>query len=399
MTISGVKIGGVTQPNYTYTVVAIDPSLPVFTVTGINPTCGTPLTNGTATVIFDRGAKSIQWSHGATTPTVTGLASGTYTVTVTDKNDCTYSQTITLSNTLSNVPILSASSTTLCGGENTLLTAGNCAGIVTWSNGLGIGNTKTVAPAVTTTYSATCTETACPGSSNTITINVTPGPTPTCTASVTNGLSPYFGVETFQFNTINALSASSSGDGMSYINRSCTDQTTVTAGNSYSMSVKGVYINSHNIKVYIDYNNNGNLTDSGELVLSGTGNTVSGMVTIPTSATRSTPLRIRVLADPSGSSNACLIVGDPLYGSGQIEDFSLVVTPNSVCATMHTVKAGNWNDPTVWSCNRVPIATDAVEIRHLLSIPASFIAHALAVTYTSGQKLSFGSNARLLLNQ
>lgn len=34
----------------------------------------------------------------------------------------------------------------------------------------------------------------------------------------------------------------------------------------------------------------------------------------------------------------------------------------SLNCIMQTIKSGNWNDPTVWSCNRIPIATDAVII-------------------------------------
>ena len=32
------------------------------------------------------------------------------------------------------------------------------------------------------------------------------------------------------------------------------------------------------------------------------------------------------------------------------------------CANMATVKSGNWDDPTIWSCGRIPMATDSVTI-------------------------------------
>lgn len=44
------------------------------------------------------GNYSFTWSHGPTTPTVTGLSAGSYTYTVTDGNGCSYSETIVIDN-------------------------------------------------------------------------------------------------------------------------------------------------------------------------------------------------------------------------------------------------------------------------------------------------------------
>ncbi len=86
-------------------------------------------------------------------------------------------------------------------------------------------------------------------------------------------------------------------------------------------------------------------------------------------------------------TNAC--------GSGTVSG-TAVVTVNA-CMVMSTVKAGNWNDPTVWSCNRVPLATDPVQVGHVVTIPASLVARALRVRYVVGGKLSLVSTARLRL--
>lgn len=393
--VSGVKIGGVTQPDYVYHIVAIEPSTPGLTLAATNPSCSGTSTNGRITATFDRGAKSYLWSNGATTQTATNLGAGTYTVTVTDQNDCTYSRSITLSNTTANVPQLAVSPTSTCPGTPVSLTATNCQGTITWSNGLGTGTSKSAMPAVTTTYSATCSETACIPSSSTITVSVAPGPTPACTATATSGLSPYYGVERFKFNTIDASSGSSIADGANYINRACVFSTTVTAGSHYSALVKGSFTNYHQCKVYIDYNNNGAFTDPGELVLTGAGNSVTATIAISSSAVTNVPLRMRVIADASGSSTACSLVGAGSYGAGQAEDYSLVILPG--CNSLVTTKAGNWNDPTVWSCNRVPTAMDTLQINHAVTLPASLQALARQLTFGATGRLIVGTAAQLKL--
>lgn len=229
-----------------------------------------------------------------------------------------------------------------------------------------------------------------------------PYPTPVAACSVTanNPASVFYGVENFTFNTIEALSGSASADGATYVDRTCLNSTTVTAGNTYSLTVKGSFSNSHTLKVYIDYNNNGQFTDAGEQVLSASSaNSQTVSITIPQTASANIPLRVRVLADAPGvASGPCQLVGNGSFGTGQVEDYTIFVQENQ-CTTMYTVKAGNWNDPTVWSCNRVPVANDAVEIRHFLTVPASYVAYARTISYTSGQKLTLASNARLLLKQ
>jgi Beta-propeller repeat len=65
------------------------------------------------------------------------------------------------------------------------------------------------------------------------------------------------------------------------------------------------------------------------------------------------------------------------------------------CALNSSVKAGNWNDPTVWSCGQLPTLTDPVQLNHVVTLPNNFTANALRVRYSTGAKLTFGSNSRL----
>lgn len=71
----------------------------------------------------------------------------------------------------------------------------------------------------------------------------------------------------------------------------------------------------------------------------------------------------------------------------------------STCAGgMITVKAGAWNDPTVWSCNRVPLTTDAVTVKHMVTMPAGYLANAKSLLLDVNGKLSYDATGRLQLN-
>ena len=67
----------------------------------------------------------------------------------------------------------------------------------------------------------------------------------------------------------------------------------------------------------------------------------------------------------------------------------------SPCPAMYTVKDGLWSDPSVWSCNRLPVVGDVVQIKHVVIIPASYVAVARQVGIDGGQKVSYGTSAQL----
>lgn len=71
----------------------------------------------------------------------------------------------------------------------------------------------------------------------------------------------------------------------------------------------------------------------------------------------------------------------------------------STCSQQYTVKSGTWSDPSVWYCNRVPTATDVVQIRHIVDIPTGYTATARSVRYEAPKQLIFGQNAKLKLGQ
>jgi trimeric autotransporter adhesin len=100
-----------------------------------------------------------------------GLLAGNYIVTVQDANGCTASANVVqISQVLPpNAPLISSDKTSICGNEVAILTASNCTGIITWSNG---SNQNPISVSTSGNYTATCTN-ACGMSvaSNVIQIN------------------------------------------------------------------------------------------------------------------------------------------------------------------------------------------------------------------------------------
>ncbi|AQG81171.1 hypothetical protein AWR27_18710 [Spirosoma montaniterrae] len=92
----------------------------------------------------------------------------------------------------------------------------------------------------------------------------------------------------------------------------------------------------------------------------------------------------------AGSFTVTVRATDPRSLTASVQ----VVISTGVCS-MVTVKNGSWDDPTVWSCNRVPASTDAVRVEHVISLPNNYTALARRVTFAGGKTLSVGDGARL----
>ncbi|MBD2702656.1 hypothetical protein IC229_18565 [Spirosoma sp. BT702] len=75
--------------------------------------------------------------------------------------------------------------------------------------------------------------------------------------------------------------------------------------------------------------------------------------------------------------------------------FSLTV--NASTGGMYTLKTGNWNDVSVWSCNRLPLSTDLLQIKHVITIPASYVANAKKISFDLNQRLIYGLGGKLTL--
>jgi len=128
-------------------------------------------------------AGTIRWNSGALTVSiqVNPAVTTTYTATCTIEGcSATASQTVTVSSA-SQVPTITASKTTSCGGESITLTATNCSGSILWSTGATTSSIQ-VTPTATTTYSVTCVVNGCRSTGNQ-TITVSPITAPVISAN------------------------------------------------------------------------------------------------------------------------------------------------------------------------------------------------------------------------
>jgi Zn-dependent metalloprotease len=166
------------------------------------------------------------------------------------------------------------------------------------------------------------------------------------------------GITNVTFNTINYTSVNGSEG---YRDFTCADSTTLVAGNYYTISVTTGPA-PENVKVWLDYNNDGVFNNTNELVFvsSNLAGTHTGTIYTPTTATLNTLLRMRVTSD---------IASNPITGGcyssqrGQTEDYMVLFTPNSLppvanfTSDVTTVSVGgsvnffdlSLNAPTAWN--------------------------------------------------
>jgi hypothetical protein len=228
--------------------------------------------------------------------------------------------------------------------------------------------------------------------SNTATIDL-----PICQPSFANGCSQFStGLGSFSFNA-QALSQNSGCSPSSYGQFTAVTPA-VTAGNSYTFAA--TLINTWNVMrltFWADFNQNGSFAEANELVYqtpASTVNVITGSITIPAS-TSAGIVRLRLIALSSSSTNAGAPCGS--YSYGEAEDYQLNVIDAPACVVMTTTKAGSWNDPTVWSCNRVPVSNDVVSVGHIVTVPANAICKALKVSYTASGKVLYNTGGKLNL--
>lgn len=106
-------------------------------------------------------------------------------------------------------------------------------------------------------------------------------------------------------------------------------KTTIPNNTATTIQIAPGLNNSHRIKVYIDYNNDGQFDEIHEAVLNQTGVTngsfATASITPPSNAVLNTPLRMRVIGDMAGIPiTAC---HTPEYG--QVEDYSVTIVPQT----------------------------------------------------------------------
>lgn len=216
-------------------------------------------------------------------------------------------------------------------------------------------------------------------------------PTAACLPVATSGLSPYYGVQKVEFNTLNVYSNTSAADGDHYIDRTCNQSTKVFKGQTYQLTITGSYLNPHIIKAFIDFNNNGDFDDVGETLYSGNTDIATTPVLIPlTGVMTNVPLRLRIVADNPAlpSPSACKLFGGEADGGGQIEDYAVIILPREVLS----ITSGDWNIPSTWSCNCLPQNDDQVIINSTHTVSVANATNTYDLTLKSGASLAITGN-------
>ncbi|UOU99838.1 M43 family zinc metalloprotease [Chryseobacterium daecheongense] len=174
---------------------------------------------------------------------------------------------------------------------------------------------------------------------NTVTLATACTPT-----SITNPGNFNIGVTSVKFGSINNYSANykvaSNNFYENFTGNYClgTSKTNIPSNSATTLTVAPGTSNSHIIKAYIDYNNDGQFNETTELVLnqSNVSNTsvATASVTPPANAVINTPLRMRVIGDYNGTAvTSCYT---PKYG--QVEDYSVIITIEDVLAVKEAKK-------------------------------------------------------------
>jgi bacillolysin len=152
-----------------------------------------------------------------------------------------------------------------------------------------------------------------------------PASTTYCTSQ--GGSQAYEYIDYVKLGTI----ARTSGADAGYYNGTASS-TSVAAGSSQTVSFSAGFTGSAYTeywKVYIDYNQNGVFTDSGELVVSGSSSsaaTLSSTFTVPTTA-KTGNTRMRVIVSDNSATTSC-----GSYSYGETEDYTVSITGGAAIA-------------------------------------------------------------------
>ncbi|GAB3577927.1 GEVED domain-containing protein [Hymenobacter daeguensis] len=178
------------------------------------------------------------------------------------------------------------------------------------------------------TYAVTLRATNAAGNNTTAATSVTYNTTVPVAASCSPQTTSYFanyGITRFVLNTIDNPSANGSAG---YQDFTCTQRTELIAGVNYPMTITTGGVNPHDIRVYLDKNNDGILTTAEQVYVSLNTATpgVTATFTLPTGTTLNQPLRLRIIADAIGNTAGPCV--SP--ASGQAEDYTIVARPNTL---------------------------------------------------------------------
>jgi hypothetical protein len=99
----------------------------------------------------------------------------------------------------------------------------------------------------------------------------------------------------------------------------------------------------------------------------------------------------------SGSFRVRVVSTSPVVAGGPSNLFMLGTPVSCLDVVQQTLRAGFWDDPTIWSCGQVPISSNAVLLKHRVTIPDGYLAYAQKIKFDAGINLIYGRLARLRL--
>jgi gliding motility-associated-like protein len=148
----------------------------------------------------------------------------------------------------------------------------------------------------------------------------------TCIPTTNNNFGG-LGIFNVNISNINRASGDRSQEGP-YVDVSCSNLIKVKRGKKYALKVVTGQYNNEQVKAFIDYNNNGLLTDAGELVYQPAAGLINHLdtIAIPINAKVGTIMRMRIRSDfNSLGTNPCSNLN-----YGQTEDYGLFIEPELI---------------------------------------------------------------------
>ena len=299
-------------------IVTVNPLPAVPTITANGPTT---FCQGGSVTLSSTSATSYLWSTGATTQSINVNSNGNYSVSVKNAAGCSASSaaTIVVVNALPAIPTISASGpTTFCQGESVTLTSSSATNNL-WSNG---ATTQSITVNTAGNYTVkvsnanNCTNTS---AVTTVVVN-------NCTGvyCAANGSSKAKGfISNVFLRTIFNNSGWSAGGYGNYTNQS----TALNKRYDYIISVSPGYTSfisgaAMYCRVWIDWNQDGDFNDPGELVFAPAGASFFlrvGIINIPNNALNGST-RMRVAMSAGSAPTNC---GSFAYG--EVEDYTVVI--------------------------------------------------------------------------
>ncbi len=179
---------------------------------------------------------------------------------------------------------------------------------------------------LTTTGTAACNSSNSYTSTTPIIVTNTGGPIDAkCTPASIYPTGSY-GILNFTFN---GISNTSPGTVDGYKDYTCQFSTTVTEGRNYSYSITIGTLSQSKIKMWIDFDNDGQFNETTELLVNepNIAGTKSGIINIPKASVYDIPLRLRIASDYQSTTNLATSCTNSI--EGQYEDYSIIILQNT----------------------------------------------------------------------